>query len=101
MSEIIKLYCLTQGGSLYIDYTSIKVFTENPKHGTLTKKDNSGEVLQMREDEVVRKPKNVIKGVGIREGAGERISADRLICLTILSKQQQHHHQINTTVKFN
>ena len=23
----------------------------------------------MREDEVVRKPKNVIKGVGIREGA--------------------------------
>ena len=55
----------------------------------------------MREDEVVRKPKNVIKGVGIREGAGERISADRLICLTILSKQQQHHHQINTNVKFN
>lgn len=45
MSEIIKLFPLTKDGSLYIDCTSIKVFTENPKHGTLTKKDNSGEVL--------------------------------------------------------
>lgn len=45
MSEVIKLYSLTKDGWLYIDYTSIKVFTENPKHGTLTKKDNSGEVL--------------------------------------------------------
>ena len=69
MSEIIKLYSLTKGGSLYPHYTSIKVFTENSKHGTLTKEDNSGEVLQMWEGEVVRKPKNVIKGVRIREGA--------------------------------
>ena len=55
MSEIIKLYSLTKGGSLYLHYTSIKVFTENSKHGTLTKEDNSGEVLQMWEGEVVRK----------------------------------------------